>query len=426
MAEAATVAFGRYLRELRTRRGLSLLQVCELCEGSIEGIDKGTLSRFERGQQTPSVFRLAPLCRIYEVSADVLFERMELDRELDRLGEPDTQGRSYDDLFAAGGDALVHGHRKWDAYACFRDALAVAPDDQRLKTRLNLVTAIRSLGKNTLALHELRELASAPGLDAAHRAVVYERISQCHRCLGDMKKAEECADEAAAQALTIGDFRALAYAYVARSAAAIDQEQWAVASAVLMKAISACGKPPARESGLRASPAFEAQTLLMLAECALKLRQMTRARRIVNAAQRLSREHDVSVGLAYAELILGWIDEADGQPDRALARWRRASALARKIDNVRLVFTAEVEIFRRVSDAGDAARVRASRRRLRRLAPWIPKHVPAFREFQRLIDRGGHSDEDAPMGPVDVARRRNRTAARRGRYDRGVIESESH
>src|SRR5437773_2228612 len=81
VAESSAVAFGRYLRLLRERRGLSLADVCELSQRSSESFDKGALSRLERGQQTPSIFRLGPLCRIYDVSADVLLERMELDRQ---------------------------------------------------------------------------------------------------------------------------------------------------------------------------------------------------------------------------------------------------------------------------------------------------------------------------------------------------------
>jgi cytoskeletal protein RodZ len=39
VAEASAVAFGRYLRQLRERRGLSLGQVCDLTKSSPEPID---------------------------------------------------------------------------------------------------------------------------------------------------------------------------------------------------------------------------------------------------------------------------------------------------------------------------------------------------------------------------------------------------
>src|SRR6185436_18929345 len=108
----------------------------------------------------------------------------------------------------------------------------------------------------------------------------------------------------------------------------------------------------------------------MLAECSLNLRNMSRVRRFTLAAKRLSEDYDLPLGLAYSELLLGWIDEAAGRVERALARWRRATVLAARIDSPRIVFTAEVEIYRQARQAGDPARARASRRRLERLVPW--------------------------------------------------------
>ena len=182
VAEPSAVAFGRFLRQLRERRGMSLAKVCELSRSTAEPFDKGTLSRLERGQQSPSIFRLGPLSRIYEISADALLERMELDREVDRLGGPDTAGKSYAELHREGAESVVRANRKWDAYAYFRDALTVASPDKRVVEWINLVTAIRSLGKSALALHELRELEASGTLDPAQRALVNERLSACCRC----------------------------------------------------------------------------------------------------------------------------------------------------------------------------------------------------------------------------------------------------
>jgi tetratricopeptide (TPR) repeat protein len=202
-----------------------------------------------------------------------------------------------------------------------------------------------------------------------------------------MKQAEAHADSAIAQALELGDSRILAYAYSARAGAAIDQEQWAVADGYLLKTLAAYRDGLGRQSLLLPSPSFEAMTLLMLAECSVNVSNMSRTRRFTIAAQRLSEEHDLPSGLAHSELFLGWIDEAAGRVERALSRWRRVTDLAARIDDPRLVFTAEVEIFRQAREAGDSARARASRRRLERLVPWIPRHIPAYRRFKQLIDQ---------------------------------------
>jgi transcriptional regulator with XRE-family HTH domain len=388
MAEASALAFGRYLRQLRERRSLSLADVCDLSKSSPEPIDKGTISRLERGQQTPSIFRLGPFCRIYEIPPDALIERMELDREVDRVGAPDTGGRTFDDLYHAGGDAVVRGNRKWEAYACYRDALPLAPPDKRIPAWINLVTMIRSLGKYALALHELRELSCSEALDAGQDALVQEILSNCCRCLGDMKQAETYAETAIERARQLGDSRILAHALRTRGCAAIDQEQWPVAHDYLLRALASYRDGVGSDSRLVPSPAFEAQTFLLLAECALRDRNMSRARRLTLAAQRMGQDHELPQCLAYCELLLGWVDEAAGRVDRALARWRRATALAGQLNDTRIAFAAEVEILRQAMGAGDAARARAAKRRLARLVPWVPRHIPAYRLYMQLTQHG--------------------------------------
>ena len=71
MAESWTIAFGRYLRTLRDRRGLSLDQVEGLSEAFPDPIRKAYRSRCENGHQSPAFSKVVALCRIYEVPAEV-------------------------------------------------------------------------------------------------------------------------------------------------------------------------------------------------------------------------------------------------------------------------------------------------------------------------------------------------------------------
>ncbi len=384
MAESSTVAFGRYLRQLRERRGLSISRVCEISRSSPEPFDKGTLSRLERGQQTPLMFRLGPLTRIYEIPAEALLERMELDREVDRTGGPETCGKDFDTLCRAGGEAIARSN-KWDAYAYFRDALVVGEAGGSLSAWINLTTAIRSLGKNALALHELDAIEASGKPDGAQLAAIHERMSNCCRCLGEMRRAEAYADSAMAEARQLGDARMLAHACATRGSAAIDQEQWTVANGFIMEGLAAYRDCAGNDSRIVASPSFEAQSTLMLAECSLGMENRTRAQRLVMAAKRLSDEHDLPVSQACAELLLGCIDESAGRVKSALAHWRRAATLAARVESPRIAFAAEVELFRQAMLAGDAPVAAGSRRRLERLAPWIPRHIPAYRRFKDLL-----------------------------------------
>lgn len=404
MAESSAIALGRYLRRLRERSGLSLARVAELTETSPEVIDKGTLSRLERGLQSPSIFRLGPLCRIYEISADALIEKMELDREVDRQGGPKTEGMTYDDLHAAGVEASGQKNRNWDAYAYFRDAFHLAPEAKRAAAWLNETNSIRSLAKNALAFHELRELERSSVLDPGERAIVLERMASCCDCLGDMPRAERYADAAITLARELPDARVEAYARGTRATVALDQEQWNAASAQLMEALATYRRSEGVPSRLLPNPSFEPLTLLKLAECALRVGEHARTRQLALAAKRMSVEGDLPLGRAYAELLLGCVDEAEGHVDRALQRWRKAAALASKINHPGVAFWAEVELLRHAIEAGERATARAIRRRLERLSPWAPRHIPAYRTYRQLIARevahesqdegeGGHGDE---------------------------------
>jgi hypothetical protein len=152
------------------------------------------------------MFRLGPLTRIYEIPAEALLERMELDREVDRTGGPETCGKDFDTLCRAGGDAIARAH-KWDAYAYFRDALVVAEAGKDISAWINLTTAIRWLGKNALALHELNAIERTGRLDGVQSTLIHDRMSNCCRCLGEMRRAEELADTAMAEARAVGDAR---------------------------------------------------------------------------------------------------------------------------------------------------------------------------------------------------------------------------
>jgi transcriptional regulator with XRE-family HTH domain len=426
VAESSTIAFGRYLKQLRERRGLSISRVCEISRCSPEPFDKGTLSRLERGQQTPLIFRLGPLSRIYEIPAEALLERMELDREVDRLGGPDTHDKGFETLAGAGADASGRGSR-WEAYAFFRDALVVAVPGKTLTAWFNLATAIRALGKNALALHELNALEGGGGLDAAQVAMVHERMSHCCRCLGELRRAEEYAEAAIGEARALGDPRALAHALATRGSAAIDQEQWAAAEGFLTEGLAAYRSAAGQSSRVVESPSFEAHAMLMLAECSLGLGNHARAQRLATAADRMSREHDLPVARAYSELILGYVDEAAGRLKSALARWRRARTLAARVDSPRIAFAAEVEFFRQAQLAGDTAEAASARRRLDRLAPWIPRHIPAFRRFKQLTREGDTHVEHRQVSKggvvafdhFDSGRRRNDQPSKRAGRPRG-------
>ena len=99
MAEKMLLAFGRYLKLVRERRKLSLEDVATLTKSYPEPINKGYLSRVERGLARVGFSKMVALSHAYDVSLDVFGEKLALDLEVDRLKDaPDTRGKTFGEL----------------------------------------------------------------------------------------------------------------------------------------------------------------------------------------------------------------------------------------------------------------------------------------------------------------------------------------
>jgi len=384
--ETAAVAFGRYLKTLRERRGLTLPGAATLSSSCTKPLDKGTLSRLERGKQRPAVSTLIPICHIYMVSADALVERLELDTEVARAGAPETDGIEATDLLRLGRSALVQHGRKWDAYVYFREAVRRDPgtEHERTAAAVNLATAIRSLGKNRLALHELRELERSGAGGDRLQAIVLDRMSNCHRCLGEYEESERYATAAIEAAQGAGEPRTLAFAQFSRASVAFDRGDAGRGIAELGRAFRTYRDAGEGDGPLGWAPAFEVDTLLRLSEAYLETGSIEKAGRAASEARRLAARHGLPSGLAYSELFLGSLDQRAGRADDAVRRWRWAAARAEELNNRRLLFSAEFYIYRSTLREGHHALARAARQRLDRLAPWVPAHLPLLAEFRAL------------------------------------------
>ena len=391
LTEPWPIAFGRYLRTLRERRGLSLADASRMSRPSVAALDKGTLSRFERGQQRLPASKLIPLSRIYGVSPGALAERLELDMELDRVGGSDVEGRTRAELQEIGTEALRHRHSKWIAYSAFREALfrpshngdSFADEQEELGARIHFAMAARALGKNRVALHEFSEIEGANELPARRNAVILDRISNCYRCLGDFTRSERYANAAIDEASHYGEKRILAFAHASKASIALDQGAYSEAVAELQEASRANLQAREVDCLLAPSPSFDVTVLLKLTEAYLELRFKDKARKTATAAKTLSLRAVLPGGLGYGELFLGQLDDTARDVDRARMRWQRASKIGASIHDNRLSFAAEYFCYRSTTQHGEIALARAAAKRLERLVPWVPEHFPLLTAYRR-------------------------------------------
>jgi len=411
LAKPAGIAFGRYMRTLRQRKELSIQEVCRVLLNASEGTDAGSLSRLERGRQQLAAGKLAALCRVYEVSPAVPLERLDLDHAVEQHVVLDTDGKSAAVLLDLGRKALERAER-WDAYACFRDALLEdVQDDHAL--RFNLATAARAMGRFRFALHEFEVLGEDCRDRPLHPAVL-ERIASTLRSIGDLDSAERYAWASAEAARSRDDARTLGYAFTSLANVNIarlgDPE---LTVDYLNMAHRAARDSKLDDGALVPNAHFEVSTLNSLAETYLASGRDESARRAAAAALKLSDQHGFRVGRAYAQLFLGQVDESCGREERAEERWREALATAESAENKRLSFCAQFYLFRQALRLGEFARSKVLRRSLQRLAPWVPEQLPLLADFRSLAAGDAKRTPDKSTQPRAGSTARTRRQASR-------------
>jgi tetratricopeptide (TPR) repeat protein len=388
MAESATKAFGRYLKTLRERRGLSLDDVASLSQTFPEKINKGYLSRCENGHQKLAFSKVIALSRIIEVPADVLVERMELDLELDRVGGPDTENQSYAELRNAGIKAFGAGGLT-DAYGYLRDAILRAPIDpvsqsyrdvkeQVAVAQMNCATAAHALGRYRYALHEFLYVEAIDALEPKHYAIILERISSCFRARKDIEAAKKHANTAIRNAEASGETKFIGYLYTTRALIAYDSSDLELAVEFHKKAYAA-HKAVGRSAEC-------ASSLNNLAQCYFDQKRFGAAHRTCAASLKISKANKHNRSHALSLILLGEIDEIENRPSQAEKKWNEAVAIAKKVRDKKLRFKAEFFRFRRAVSKGDKAVARAIKRRLKRLAPWIPRDTFELHAFNEITE----------------------------------------
>src|SRR5262245_41419640 len=205
MAERFNVAFGRYLRMLRERKGYSLDDVAVVTKAYADPIGKGYLSRVEHGQVKFGFSKAITLARAYEVPLEVIAERHSLDLELKQMGGgPETKGKSLKELRELGRKARERG-RRWETYAYLRDSLSIALDDelipgyidkreQHLATIIGVAGFAGALGRREFAVHELRTVERLGGLGREQEAMLYVHLGTSLWMLGRLDEAAAAAD----------------------------------------------------------------------------------------------------------------------------------------------------------------------------------------------------------------------------------------
>ncbi len=181
---------GSYLRKLRAGYGYSLRRVEERARAEGGEIDNSQLSRYEKGICYPSFDKLRILASVFNVSIQSFSDVVDLE------GFEELKPTAGDPLclLEEGIDVLRNGDNG-HAFALFERALEIlseAPvdaDRQELiaRARINQATALRRLGKLSLAEQELRQaLRGADCMNPTLQTRAMLALANIHADLGDV------------------------------------------------------------------------------------------------------------------------------------------------------------------------------------------------------------------------------------------------
>ncbi|TDI46594.1 MAG: hypothetical protein E2P01_08555 [Acidobacteria bacterium] len=388
MAVSCHVAFGHYLRTLRERRGLALEDVWTLSQTFPESLNKGYLSRCENGKQKLAFPKVVAISRIYEVPADVLVERLELDLELEKIGGPSTEKLSWAQLREAGKNAMSHGHR-WAAYTFLRDATLKANKadldassfgslkEQIVVSFMNVASVAQTLGKNRYALAEFRFAENCGRLGPNSKILAAERLAAVHRSLGNTDLSDQYADVALERLNGVPNSSFEPDVYFLHGIARMKRKELTEAIPWFQKAYNAF-----RDRGMIKSGAH---ALIALADCYHDIGNLNAATRTLQVVRTVSDKHSLLRIKALTLTIQGLVDQDSEKPASAEKNLREADKIARELNDGILRFQVEFYLYKHALAQNQIASARAIRRRLDKLSLSVPSTVEQMMEFRELV-----------------------------------------
>ena len=343
------------------------------------------MSRVENGRQKLSMPKLMPICRVLEVPAEVLVERMELDLELEKSGGPDTEGLTFAELIDAGNLAMRTG-RVLDQYGYFRDSVfraSVDPlrkayrdkDEQKAMSLAACAYAAGNLGRHAFRLYEFDFVLSLGTLRPQYEAYIYSLRSSALIRRGNVSAA--AADARTALELVSASDHPLVVAAILRSSSVVAQEHgdWRTSIEHLKSAHKIFS-----EHGTAADCAY---ILNDLAEVYIDAGNLRAARLTLDVASRHAEQSDIAANAA-TKALQAILCAKQGRHEEALDLMKEASNLARRRGDKLSRFRYDLHLLRFALRVDNQETVRVVWRRLIRTSAWVPSDSSDFIEYSRV------------------------------------------
>lgn len=384
-----TKRFGKYLREIREERRLSLDAVEEMSLGLPERVTKSHLSRIENGQAVPSFPRMFTLSQIYGVPVASLAERFELCLKAGMF--PRAAARKSVDAVLDDAKRLRLAGRHGEALLLYESLLErtteIPASDRPRRTvdlRLNCVACLKKLSRLATAKEECEKLLSLSDLTPRQQILTLQYLAGCCYRLGKYTVALMAIEKAEQELKDLSDADDLA------AIITVIKGNLHFMTKRYPEAADAFRDAWAKYSDL--SDSFEGcRTQLNLASALIELGDLDEARDHLQQALKTAEESGYDRQRAFALSHLALLAYRDDDLETAEAHCLRSNRLARSREYISILFRNCFYLWRIAQSRRDEAGIRTNERTLRTYVSRVDGYIPEVEEFRTFLGGGSHA-----------------------------------
>jgi transcriptional regulator with XRE-family HTH domain len=378
--------FGRYLRQIRESRRLSLDAVEEMTSGYPDRVTKSHLSRIENGSAVPSFGKLFALSQIYGVPISAMAERFEIDLLRETQATDVSSSTPADVLAQLDRFEMAGSYREEVALAsamldAIENAGVPAEPEQIVALKIYRIDALAHLERYEMAKVQCEELLSGT-LPTRHQKLqaLLCFVICCYRLkrytIAEMALVTASNELASAEHpielhATVAATRAVVQTALGQLEAAIDSYK---------NAISLYLQVPQPFEVCRAQLNL-AQTLILLEEAEKALPYLRSA---LKNAEESGYERLRSLALSHMAVV----HHAKQDLDSAEAYALRSNAIARSREYITFVFRNCFYLRNIARLRGDEAAASVNERTLRAYMNRVDPDLPELIEFQAELEGG--------------------------------------
>lgn len=378
--------FGRYLRQIREQRRLSLDAVEEMSLDLPGRVTKSHLSRIENGQAVPTFPRMFTLSRIYGVPVAHIAERFELCLKFGMF-PPAAVTKSVTEALDEAKRLRIAG-RHTEALLYYESLLErreEIPEEKLASWTIDLtlecINCLVKLSREASAKEECEKLLGSPDLSPLQQVLTLQYLAMCCYRLGKFTVAMMAIDRAEQELAQIEQTNDLGafLAVLKGNLLFITQRHEQAAEAF---------RVAARVFQERSNPFEACRTQLNLAAALIELGTISEARALLKQALQTAETEGYDRQRGYAFSHIGFLEYREGKLEEAESHFLRSNLLARPREYVSILFR-NCYYLRQIARArGDEAGVKANERTLRTYLSRVDSYMPEAEEFSAFLGGG--------------------------------------